>query len=129
YGQKGMGRNCKPDRYLQDGDALTLGGITFSVVHCPGHTPGHVVIYNQDMKIAFVGDVIFKGSVGRTDFPKSNPKQLVESITKKLWPLGNDMRFIPGHGAMSTFGDERRNNPFVGDNVVGKVGGRSSGIM
>jgi len=129
YGQKDMGRNCKPDRYLQDGDVLELGGVKFGVVHCPGHTPGHVVIYNKNMKIAFVGDVIFKGSVGRTDFPKSNPEQLVESITKKLWPLGNDMRFIPGHGPMSSFGDERRSNPFVGDNVVGKVGGRSSGIM
>jgi len=129
YGQKDMGSNCKPDRYLEDGDVLELGGVKFGVAHCPGHTPGHVVIYNQDMKIAFVGDVIFKGSVGRTDFPKSDPEQLVQSITNKLWPLGNDMRFIPGHGPMSTFGEERRSNPFVGDNVVGKVGGRSSGIM
>lgn len=129
YGQKNMGRNCKPDRYLKDGDELELGGVKFGVVHCPGHTPGHVVIYNTDMKLAFVGDVIFKGSVGRTDFPKSNPEQLVDSITKKLWPLGNDMRFIPGHGPMSTFGEERRSNPFVGDNVVGKTGGRTSGIM
>lgn len=129
YGQKGMGRNCQPDRYLKDGDVLELGGVKFGVAHCPGHTPGHVVIYNKDMKIAFVGDVIFKGSVGRTDFPKSNPQQLVDSITKKLWPLGNDMRFIPGHGPMSTFGEERKSNPFVGDNVVSKVGGRSSGIM
>ena len=129
YGQKGMGRNCNPDRYLKDGDELELGSVKFGVAHCPGHTPGHVVIYNKDMKIAFVGDVIFKGSVGRTDFLKSNPEQLVKSITEKLWPLGNDMRFIPGHGPMSTFGDERRSNPFVGDNVVGKVGGRTSGIM
>ena len=129
YGQAGMGRNCQPDKYLKDGDELELAGVKFGVVHCPVHTPGHVVIYNTDMKIAFVGDVIFKGSVGRTDFPKSNPEQLVKSITEKLWPLGNDMRFIPGHGPMSTFGEERKSNPFVGDNVVGKVGGRSSGIM
>ncbi|MEE9272127.1 MAG: MBL fold metallo-hydrolase [Robiginitomaculum sp.] len=129
YGQEGMGRDCKPDRYLKDGDVLAIGGVLFQVVHCPGHTPGHVVIYNKDMKIAFVGDVIFKGSVGRTDFPKSNPQQLIDSITEKLWPLGNDMSFIPGHGPMSTFGDERKNNPFVGDTVVGDGKGRSSGIL
>lgn len=129
YGQKGMGRNCTPDRYLVDGEELELGGVKFGVAHCPGHTPGHVVIYNQDMKIAFVGDVIFQGSVGRTDFPKSNPQQLIDSITQKLWPLGNDMRFIPGHGGMSTFGAERQSNPFVGDDVVGDGKGRSSGIM
>lgn len=129
YGQKGMGRNCKPDRYLEDGETLELAGVKFGVSHCPGHTPGHVVIYNTDMKIAFVGDVIFEGSVGRTDFPKSNPQQLIKSITQNLWPLGNDMRFIPGHGNMSTFGAERRSNPFVGDHVVGQGKGRSSGIM
>ena len=129
YGQAGMGRNCTPDRYLEDGETLELGGVTFGVTHCPGHTPGHVVIYNKDMKIAFVGDVIFKGSVGRTDFPKSNPQQLIDSITGNLWPLGNDMRFVPGHGPMSTFGEERKSNPFVGDNVVGQGKGRSSGIM
>ena len=129
YGQKGMGRNCTPDRYLNDGDVLAIGGVIFNVVHCPGHTPGHVVIYNKDMQLAFVGDVLFKGSVGRTDFPKSDPQQLIDSITQKLWPLGNDMRFIPGHGPMGTFGEERKSNPFVGDTVVGDGKGRSSGIM
>jgi len=129
YGQKGMGRNCTPDRYLEDGETLELGGVKFGVTHCPGHTPGHVVIYNQAMKIAFVGDVLFKGSVGRTDFPKSNPQALLDSITNNLWPLGGEMRFIPGHGPMSTFAEERRTNPFVGDAVVGEGKGRSSGIM
>ena len=129
YGQVGMGRNCTPDRYLEDGEELELAGVKFGVTHCPGHTPGHVVIYNKAMKIAFVGDVIFKGSVGRTDFPKSNPQQLIDSITGNLWPLGDDMRFVPGHGDMSTFGAERASNPFVGDAVVGQGKGRSSGIM
>lgn len=129
YGQAGMGKNLTPDRYLEDGETLTLGETEFGVVHTPGHTPGHVVIYNQDLKIAFVGDVIFQGSVGRTDFPKSNPQDLIDSIKDKLWPLGNDMRFIPGHGPMSTFGQERQTNPFVGDHVTGTPGGRSSGIM
>ncbi len=127
YGHPGMGRNCKPDRWLKDGDTLSLGDITFHVAHCPGHTPGHVVIYNQDIKIAFVGDVIFRGSVGRTDFPKSNPQQLIDSITQKLWPLGNDMRFIPGHGPMSTFGQERKDNPYVADSVVGPARSNVSG--
>ena len=129
YGQAGMGENCTPDRYLKDGDVLQLGEIGFDVIHTPGHTPGHVVFANQDMKLAFVGDVLFKGSVGRTDFPKSDPQDLIDSITKKLWPLGNDMRFIPGHGEMSTFGAERANNPFVGDAVVEQARTRSSGIM
>ena len=129
YGQAGMGKDIVPDRYLEDGDVLKIGETEFGVVHTPGHTPGHVVIYNQALKIAFVGDVIFQGSVGRTDFPRSNPQALIDSIKTKLWPLGNDMRFIPGHGPMSTFGAERANNPFVGDRVTGTPGGRSSGIM
>lgn len=127
YGHAGMGRDCAPSRYLNDGDTLSLGNVTFHVAHTPGHTPGHVVIYNTDMQIAFVGDVLFKGSIGRTDFPKGDHQQLIDSITQKLWPLGGGMRFIPGHGPMSTFGDERRSNPFVGDSVVGTSAPNRSG--
>ena len=129
YGHAGMGRNVVPDRYLEDGDELTLGGKSFHVVHTPGHTPGHVVIYNADMKIAFVGDVLFRGSIGRTDFPKGNHQDLLDSITDKLWPLGDDMRFVPGHGPMSTFGQERQDNAFVADHIIGKAGENSSGVM
>lgn len=111
-------RNVKPDRYLHDGDTLELAGIEFRVLHCPGHTPGHVVIYQPDARLAFVGDVLFRGSVGRTDFPRGDQRQLIQSITKKLWPLGDDMRFVPGHGPMSTFGQERSDNAFVADAVL-----------
>lgn len=127
YGHPGMGKSVVPDRYLEDGDVLELSGVKFNIVHTPGHTPGHVVIYNQDMKIAFVGDVLFRGSVGRTDFPKSNPQDLIDSIITKLWPLGSDMRFVPGHGPMGTFGGERADNPYVGDKVVGQVRSNRSG--
>ncbi len=129
YGHAGMGRNLVPDRYLEDGEQLSLGGAVFNVVHTPGHTPGHVVIYNQDMKIAFVGDVLFRGSIGRTDFPKGSLNDLVNSIRTKLWPLGGDMRFIPGHGPMSTFGAERADNPFVGDRVIDQAAPNDSGVM
>lgn len=129
YGQAGMGKNVVPDRYLDDGETLSLGDVEFTVLHTPGHTPGHVVIYNQALKIAFVGDVLFRGSIGRTDFPKSDHQSLLDSITDKLWPLGGDMRFIPGHGPMSTFGAERADNPFVGDQVIGRSKPRTSGIM
>ena len=112
------GRNCTPDRYLDHGDTLQLGDMVFNVVHCPGHTPGHVVIYHNEGRMAFVGDVLFQGSIGRTDFPKGNHAQLIQSITQNLWPLGNDMRFVPGHGPMSTFGAERQSNPFVGDQAL-----------
>ncbi|MEM9938208.1 MAG: MBL fold metallo-hydrolase [Pseudomonadota bacterium] len=117
YGVSGS-RNCTPDRYLEDGDTLTLGDETFNVVHTPGHTPGHVVIYHQPGGIAFVGDVLFKGSIGRTDFPRGNHQQLIDSITQKLWPLGNHMQFVPGHNEMSTFGQERLTNGFVADAVL-----------
>ncbi|MGB5484163.1 MBL fold metallo-hydrolase, partial [Parasphingorhabdus sp.] len=113
------GRNVTPDRYLEEGDELELDGMKFGVVHTPGHTPGHVVIYNKENALAFVGDVLFRGSIGRTDFPRGNHQQLIDSITSKLWPLGNDMRFVPGHGPMSTFGMERQSNGFVADSVVG----------
>jgi glyoxylase-like metal-dependent hydrolase (beta-lactamase superfamily II) len=118
YGIKG-GRNVAPDRYLEDGDTLELEGVTFDVAHTPGHTPGHVVIHNQAMKIAFVGDVLFAGSIGRTDFPRSDHQQLIDSITGKLWPLGDDIAFVPGHGPTSTFGQERKSNPFVADKLTG----------
>ena len=104
-----------PDRWLEGGDTVTVGEIRFDVRHCPGHTPGHVVFAQREYRIAFVGDVLFQGSVGRTDFPRGDFDTLVRSITWQLWPLGDDMRFVPGHGPMSTFGDERRGNPFVGD--------------
>jgi hydroxyacylglutathione hydrolase len=113
------GRNVVPTRYLNEGDELELDGVKFGVVHCPGHTPGHVVIYNRALSIAFVGDVLFRGSIGRTDFPRGSFQQLVESITTKLWPLGREMRFIPGHEEMSTFGWERQHNPFVSDADTG----------
>jgi len=112
------GRNVTPDRYLEEGDKLTLGDMEFGVTHCPGHTPGHVVIYQQEGRLAFVGDVLFRGSIGRTDFPKGNHQQLLDAIVANLWPLGDDMRFVPGHGPMSTFGQERQDNPFVADSIL-----------
>lgn len=119
YGYKNMGEACSPTKFLHDGDKLQLGDFEFDVVHCPGHTPGHVAIISKEFKLAFVGDLIFQGSIGRTDFPKGNHADLINSITKKLWPYGADMQFIPGHGAMSTFGIERANNPYVSDKAVG----------
>ncbi|MFQ5563664.1 MAG: MBL fold metallo-hydrolase [Parvularculaceae bacterium] len=121
YGLAG-GENCTPDRWLDDGDALTLDGLEFKVAFTPGHTPGHVVIYNEEARLAFVGDVIFAGSIGRTDFPRGDHQTLINSITGKLWPLGDDMRFVPGHGPMSTFGRERQSNPFVSDSALSKNG-------
>ncbi len=129
YGMPGLGKDVIPDRYLEDGDVLTLGKTEFNVIHTPGHTPGHVVIYNQDLKIAFVGDVLFRGSIGRTDFPRGDYQTLINSITEKLWPLGNDMRFIPGHGPASTFGQERASNQFVADRIIGTVGENTDGVM
>lgn len=119
YGIVG-GRNVIPDRYLEEGDTLELGDLVFNVTHCPGHTPGHVVIYRQEEKIAFVGDVLFKGSIGRTDFPRGDHQQLIDSIVNNLWPLGNDMQFVPGHNQPSTFGQERQSNPFVADAVLAR---------
>ncbi|MCE1186473.1 MBL fold metallo-hydrolase [Zoogloea sp.] len=104
-----------PDRWLHDGDTVTVGNQTLEVLHCPGHTPGHVVFFSPASRLALVGDVLFKDSIGRTDFPKGNHAQLIGAIRGKLWPLGNDVAFIPGHGPMSTFGDERESNPYVGD--------------
>jgi hydroxyacylglutathione hydrolase len=87
------------------------------VYFCPGHTPGHVIFFSRAHQLAFVGDVLFAGSIGRTDFPRGNHADLVRSIREKLWPLGDDVTFVPGHGPASTFGEERRTNPFVGDGV------------
>ena len=103
-----------PTRWLHDGDTVTLGTHTLQVRHCPGHTPGHVVFYSPDIKRAFVGDVLFAGSIGRTDFPRGNHQDLIDSITQRLWPMGDDTVFIPGHGPESTFGRERVSNPYVG---------------
>ena len=112
-----------PDRWLENGDRVILGKLTFDVVHCPGHTPGHVVFVHKPSRIAFVGDVLFRGSIGRTDFPRGDYRQLIESITGKLWPLGDDVTFVPGHEQISTFGQERRTNPFVADQVLAEADG------
>jgi hydroxyacylglutathione hydrolase len=114
-------RDFEPDRWLKDGDVVTLGDTRFEVIHCPGHTPGHVVFFHREARFAQVGDVLFHGSIGRTDFPRGNHADLIASITGKLWPLGGDVAFVPGHGPMSTFAGERRSNPFVGDRVVGEA--------
>jgi hydroxyacylglutathione hydrolase len=109
------GRPFTSDRYLVDGDQVTVGNLTLDVRHCPGHTPGHVVFHHPESKLAIVGDVLFQGSIGRTDFPRGNHQDLLDAIVQKLWPMGDDTAFVPGHGPMSTFGQERRTNPFVGD--------------
>ena len=113
------GESFEPDRWLHDGDKVTVGELTLDVVHCPGHTPGHVVFVHAPSRFAIVGDVLFQGSIGRTDFPQGNHQQLLDSITQKLWPLGDDITFLPGHGPTSTFGHERRTNPFVADYKFG----------
>ena len=112
------GEACISDRYLAQGDEVQVGEATFWVRHCPGHTPGHVVFFHPGVKVALVGDVLFRGSIGRTDFPRGNHQQLLSAITERLWPLGDDVRFVPGHGPMSTFGHERKTNPFVSDAVL-----------
>ncbi|NMF89162.1 MBL fold metallo-hydrolase [Aromatoleum petrolei] len=105
----------EPDRWLHDGDTVTVGEESFRVIHAPGHTPGHVVFFHADARLAIVGDVLFAGSIGRTDFPKGDHATLIHSIREKLFPLGDDVTFVPGHGPTSTFGDERQSNPYVGD--------------
>jgi glyoxylase-like metal-dependent hydrolase (beta-lactamase superfamily II) len=106
-------RAVTPDRWLAEGDSVAIGGESFDVLHCPGHTPGHIVFVNPALKLAIVGDVLFRGSVGRTDFPYGDPDALIAAITEKLLPLGDDIRFLCGHGPASTFGEERQNNPFL----------------
>lgn len=108
-------RSFVPDRWLHEGDTVQFGEQTLMVHHCPGHTPGHVVFYHPSAKIAFVGDVLFRGSIGRTDFPRGDFDTLIHSIRERLWPLGDDVTFVPGHGPLSTIGEERRTNPFAHD--------------
>jgi glyoxylase-like metal-dependent hydrolase (beta-lactamase superfamily II) len=104
---------CVPDRWLNDGDTVAFGDERLAVLHCPGHTPGHVVFHHAGAQLAFVGDVLFAGSIGRTDFPGGDFGQLIRSIREKLFPLGDAVRFVPGHGPESTFGEERHTNPFI----------------
>jgi glyoxylase-like metal-dependent hydrolase (beta-lactamase superfamily II) len=103
-----------PTRWLADGDQVQIGQSTLAVRHCPGHTPGHVVFHSAEIGRCFVGDVLFAGSIGRTDFPGGDHATLIASITERLWPMGDDTVFIPGHGPESSFGRERRHNPYVG---------------
>ncbi len=112
----------EPDRWLEHGDRVTVGEETLEVLHCPGHTPGHVVFFHRGARCAWVGDVIFAGSIGRTDFPRGDHETLIRSIRERLFPLGDDVRFVPGHGPMSSFGAERRTNPFVADRLFAAAG-------
>jgi len=126
----GMAQQCRvfgvptmppvsPDRWLAAGERVRVGEIELEVRHCPGHTPGHIVFIDMQGKLALVGDVLFAGSIGRTDFPGGDHDTLIASIREQLFPLGDDIAFIPGHGPMSTFGAERRHNPFVADRSAG----------
>lgn len=107
----------EPTQWLNEGDSVSFGHQALSVVHTPGHTPGHVVLFSNEARLAFVGDVLFNGSIGRTDFPQGDFNTLIDSIKTKLWPMGNDVTFVPGHGPISTFGHERASNPFVADEM------------
>ena len=112
-------KDCSPDVWLNEGDIVTIGKEKLETYFCPGHTPGHLIFYNSESKLAIVGDVLFCGSIGRTDLPGGNYNDLIQSVKDKLWPLGRDIEFIPGHGPMSTFEAERQSNPFVSDAVLG----------
>jgi hydroxyacylglutathione hydrolase len=114
FGVEG-GKPFTPTRWLAQGDTVTVGDLTFEVRFCPGHTPGHIIFFEPVSRIAFVGDVIFQGSIGRTDFPRGDHATLLNSIREQLWPLGHDVTFVPGHGPASTLGHERETNPFVRD--------------
>lgn len=113
------GKPFEPTRWLEDGDEVTVGDLVLTVRHTPGHTPGHVVFHHAPSRFALVGDVLFKGSIGRTDFPLGDHDTLIASITERLWPMGDDVAFVPGHGPTSTFGSERATNPFVADTRFG----------
>jgi hydroxyacylglutathione hydrolase len=119
-GRFGLGeaRAVTPNRWLNDGDVVTVGEVAFDVIHCPGHTPGHVVFVQNQARFAFVGDVLFAGSIGRTDLPRGDHGALISAIRNKLFPLGDDIHFLPGHNSMSTFGHERMTNPFVSDEAI-----------
>jgi glyoxylase-like metal-dependent hydrolase (beta-lactamase superfamily II) len=106
-----------PTRWLEQGDTVTVGHETLEVKHCPGHTPGHVVFFHPEQRFALVGDVLFQGSIGRTDFPQGNHDHLIAAIRNNLFPLGDDVQFVPGHGPVSTFGRERASNPYVADRL------------
>ncbi len=112
------GRSFVPARWLDQGDSVTVGELEFAVHHTPGHTPGHVVFHHPESQLAIVGDVLFQGSIGRTDFPRGNHADLINSIVTRLWPMGDETVFLPGHGSPSTFGQERKSNPFVADSVL-----------
>ena len=112
FGMTGM-RNFGPDRWLDEGEQVQVGELTFDIYHCPGHSPGSVVFFNKELRFAHVGDVLFNGSVGRTDLPGGSHAELINSIKTKLLPLGDDVGFICGHGAGSTIGQERLTNPFL----------------
>ncbi len=112
YGIQGA-RNVTPDRWLKEGDTASFGPFTFAIRHCPGHAPGHVVFIQEELRISQVGDVLFKGSIGRTDFPYGDHDALIDAIKTKLLPLGDDMAFVCGHGPPGTIGEERQTNPFL----------------
>ncbi|WP_407050234.1 MBL fold metallo-hydrolase [Methyloraptor flagellatus] len=112
WGMEGV-RKLSPDRYLDEGDTVTVGSIGFEILHCPGHSPGSVVFFQREARFALMGDVLFQGSIGRTDLPGGDHATLIRSITDKVLPLGDDVAFLPGHGGMSTVGEERRSNPFL----------------
>ncbi len=116
----GGAKTFTPDRWLADGDTVTVGDVDMQVIHAPGHTPGHVVFFEPNSQLAFVGDVLFAGSIGRTDFPRGDHATLIRSIRSKLFPLGDDVSFVPGHGPTSTFGEERLGNPYVSDTALGR---------
>ena len=113
YNLEGQYSNCYPDRWLEEGETVTIGGHVFDVLHCPGHSPGHVVFFSAEHKFAHVGDVLFRGSVGRTDLPGGSHEQLMTSIKTKVLPLGDEVNFLCGHGPGGTIGEERRTNPFL----------------
>jgi len=119
YGIEGA-RVFEPERWLDDGDELTLGKTQWQVRHCPGHAPGHVIFFNEAARFAQVGDVLFRGSIGRTDLPGGDHAALIRSVVDRLWPLGDDVTFVCGHGPGSTLGEERRTNPFVSDRALGR---------